>query len=232
MKTIGLIGGVSWESTVPYYTLINQGVRDRLGGLHSAQLALYSVDFERVARRMHADDWPGATNELLTAARALVAAGAEALVLCSNTLHKIAPAIQAAVEVPLLHIVEATATELRRSGVHTIGLLGTRFTMEQPFYAARLLEPHGIHSVTPSTADRELLHHIIFDELCVGRLLESSRAECRRIMAALVAQGAAGIVLGCTELASLIRPEDADVPLFDTTAIHARAAVDWSLSTH
>ncbi|HEY3808527.1 MAG TPA: amino acid racemase [Steroidobacteraceae bacterium] len=230
MKTIGLIGGLSWESTVPYYTLINQGVRHRLGGLHSAQLVLYSVDFEQVARRMHADDWPGAAAELMTAARALAAAGAEALILCSNTLHKIAPAIRAAIDIPLLHIVEVTAAEVGRAGVGTIGLLGTRFTMEQPFYAAGLLDLHGIRTVTPTAADRELLHRIIFDELCLGRLVESSRAECRRVMASLVAQGATGIVLGCTELASLIRPEDADVPLFDTTAIHARAAVDWSLS--
>lgn len=220
---------MSWESTVPYYCHINQAVRERLGGLHSATLVLYSIDFHQMERFMQAGNWDAAGALLAGAARSLEAAGAESLILCTNTLHKVAPAIEAAVRIPLLHIVDVTAAEILRAGLRTVGLLGTRFTMEQPFFRERL-DARGIAVLTPGPGDRELAHRIIFDELCLGRVIDASRAQYRRIMGELVAQGAQAIILGCTELASLICADDANVPLFDTTAIHARAAVDWSLS--
>ncbi len=230
MKTLGLIGGLSWESTVPYYSYINQGVKQRLGGLHSARLILYSVDFDDIQRLMHADDWDGAGAALGAAAQSLQAAGAEGLVLCTNTLHKVAPAIEGAVRIPLLHIIDATAAAIAGAQLQTVGLLGTRFTMEQPFYRDRLLASHGIKALSPEAPDRAILHDIIFGELCLGRVEEVSRSEARRIMRTLVAGGAQGIILGCTELAMLIGAADVSVPLFDTTAIHARYAVDWALA--
>jgi aspartate racemase len=231
MRILGLIGGMSWESTVPYYCLINQDVKRRLGGLHSARLILYSVDFHELERLMHAGDWDGAGATLAGAARTLETAGAEGLVLCTNTLHRVAPAIERAVRIPMLHIIDATAAEILQAALHTIGLLGTRFTMEQPFYSDRLRVPHGLATLVPEAPDREILHRIIFEELCRGRIEDASRRESRRIMSGLVARGAQAIVLGCTELSMLIAPADASVPLFDTTAIHARAAVDWALSS-
>ena len=230
MKTLGLIGGLSWESTVPYYTYINQDVRQRLGGLHSARLILYSVDFDDIQQLMHAGNWDAAGAALAAAARALEAAGAEGLVLCTNTLHKVAAAIEDAVHIPLLHLIDATAAAIAGAGLHTMGLLGTRFTMEQPFYRERLQASHGIRSLSPAAADRAILHRIIFEELCLGRVVGASRSEARRIMDRLVGDGAQGIILGCTELAMLIGPADVSVPLFDTTAIHARRAVDWALA--
>ncbi|MGA8709537.1 MAG: aspartate/glutamate racemase family protein [Steroidobacteraceae bacterium] len=230
MRTLGLIGGLSWESTLPYYRLINQAVRNRLGGLHSAQLVLYSVDFQPIERHMRAGEWDAAGAALVQAARALQAAGAEGLVLCTNTLHKVSAAIEIAVGIPLLHIIDLTAAEIRRAAFATVGLLGTGFTMEQPFYAERLRTAHGIRALTPAAEDRRIIDRIIFDELCVGRAIDSSRQHCRRIMGTLVTQGAQAIILGCTELALLIQPQDTSVPLFDTTAIHAQAAADWALS--
>ena len=232
MKIIGLIGGMSWESTVPYYSQINQIIKQRLGGLHSAKLILYSVDFHDMERLMQASDWDGAAAVLAGAARALEAAGAQALVLCTNTLHKVAGAIEAAVGIPLLHVVDATAADIVQAGFGTVGLLGTRFTMEQAFYRDRLRIGHGLHVVTPNQSDRDTVHHVIFEELCLGRLTASSRTDCQRIMKALVAQGAQAIILGCTELSALIAPSDASVPLFDTTGIHARAAAEWALSAN
>jgi aspartate racemase len=230
MKLLGLIGGMSWESTVPYYCQINQAVKQRLGGLHSARLILYSVDFHELEQLMRAGDWDAAGAALAGAARTLEAAGAQGLVLCTNTLHRVAPAIELAVRIPLLHIIDATAAEVLRAGLHTIGLLGTRFAMEQPFYRDRLQDSHGLRVVPPDAADREILHAIIFEELCLGRVEDASRREARRIMADLVTRGAQAIILGCTELSMLIGPEDASVPLFVTTAIHARKAVDWALA--
>lgn len=230
MRIVGLIGGLSWESTVTYYSQINQTVRQRLGGLHSARLILYSLDFQPIERLMQTGDWNAAGLSLAAAARTLEKAGAQGLILCTNTLHLVAPAIEAAVGIPLLHIIDATAADIRRAGAGTIGLLGTRFTMEQPFYRERLEDRHGIKVLTPSAADRELAHGIIFEELCVGRLLDASRAHYRRMMQQLVAQGAQAIVLGCTELSLLIRATDVAVPLLDTTAIHARAAAEWLLA--
>jgi aspartate racemase len=230
MRVLGLIGGVSWESTVPYYSHINRLIKQRLGGLHSARLILYSVDFYDVERLMQAGDWDGTGAVLAGAARALEAAGAQALIICSNTLHNVAGAVQAAVRIPLLHLIDATAAEIVQAGYRTVGLLGTRFAMEQPFYRERLQGSYGLAVLTPEPSDRELLHRVILQELCLGELRESSRAECRRIMQRLIAQGAEAIILGCTELSLLIGPADASVPMFDTTAIHARHAAEWALT--
>ena len=224
MKVIGLIGGMSWESTVPYYRQINETVRERLGGLHSARLVLYSVDFHDIERLQHAGDWQAAGALLAEAARALQAAGASFLVLCTNTMHNVAPSIEAAVAIPLLHIADPTAAEIKRAGHSIVGLLGTRFTMEQAFYRDRLSERHGLQVVVPGPEDREALHRIIYQELCLGVVTAESRGAYRRILAKLAAQGAQAIILGCTEISLLVTQQDSAVPLFDTTAIHARAA--------
>lgn len=228
MKTLGLIGGMSWESTVPYYRLINEAIKARLGGLHSARLVLYSVDFDEIAQLQHAGDWDSAGQVLADAARKLAAAGAQGLVICANTMHKVAPAIEAAVAVPVLHVVDAVAAEIKAAGWRKVGLLGTRFTMEQPFYAERL-QQHGLQVLTPDRADRELVHRVVYEELCLGRIVDESRDAYRRIMAQLVEQGAEAIILGCTEIAMLVSARDASVPLFDTTAIHAAQAAAWAL---
>ncbi|GGA24723.1 aspartate/glutamate racemase family protein [Dyella nitratireducens] len=229
MKTLGLIGGMSWESTVPYYRQINEAIKASLGGLHSAKLVLYSVDFDEIAKLQHAGDWDAAGRVLADAAVRLEGAGAEALVICANTMHKVAPAIEAAVRIPVLHVVDAVAEDIRAAGFHKVGLLGTRFTMEQPFYAERLAS-HGLETLIPQQADRELVHRVVYEELCLGKIVDTSRDAYRRIMADLVAQGAQAIILGCTEIAMLVSAQDAAVPLFDTTAIHARKAAEWMLA--
>lgn len=229
MKIIGLIGGMSWESTVPYYRQINETVKQRLGGLHSAKIILYSVDFHEIERLQHAGDWDAAGVKMAEAAQALERAGADFLVLCTNTMHKVAAAIEGAVDIPLFHIADPTADEIKKAGWSTIGLLGTRFTMEQAFYKDRLRDQHGLQILTPKQEDRELVHRIIYEELCLGKVDETSRADYRRVIAGLVAQGAQAIILGCTEISLLIGAEDSPVPLFDTTAIHARKAADLAL---
>jgi len=229
MKTIGMIGGMSWESTVPYYRIANETVARRLGGLHSAKILLASVDFDEVERMQRAGDWEAAGLLLARTARSLEAAGADFLVVCTNTMHRVAPAIEAAVGIPLLHIADAAAAAMKPLGVRRAGLLGTRFTMEQDFYRARLLERHGIEAIVPPQADRELVHRVIYDELCVGKVLDASRAEYRRIMRGLVEAGAQAIVLACTEIPMLVGPGDASVPVIDTTALHARTAAEWAL---
>lgn len=229
MKILGLLGGMSWESTVPYYRTINETVRERLGGLHSAQLVLFSVDFEEIERLQRSGDWDTAGQRLAQAARAVEVAGAELLVLCTNTMHKVAPAIEQAVRIPLLHIADPTGAAIRAAGLGTVGLLGTRFTMEQDFYRDRLRERHGIDVLLPPPADRELVHRVIYEELCVGLVHDDSRAAYRRVMADLARQGARAIILGCTEITLLVSAQDAHIPLFDTTALHARAAVEWAL---
>ena len=231
MKTIGLIGGMSWESTVPYYRQINEAIKDRLGGLHSAKIVLYSVDFHEIERLQHAGDWEAAGAVLAQAARSLEAAGADFLVLCTNTMHKVAPDIEAAVRIPLLHIADPTAVELKRAGHATVGLLGTRFTMEQAFYRDRLSERHGLRVIVPGPQDRETIHRIIYQELCLGVVTAASRSEYRRVIESLASQGAQAIILGCTEISLLVNQQDAAVPLFDTTAIHARAAAEKALSS-
>lgn len=229
MKTIGLIGGMSWESTVPYYRQINEGVKERLGGLHSARVVLYSVDFHEIERLQHSGDWDAAGEVLAEAARSLERAGADFLVLCTNTMHKVALSIEAAVAIPLLHIADATGAEIRRAGHTVVGLLGTRFTMEQAFYRDRLRDLHGLQVLVPGEPDRREVHRVIYDELCLGVTKAASRAEYRRIMRELVNQGAQAIILGCTEISLLVGPQDSSVPLFDTTAIHAIAAVEAAL---
>ncbi|MYM68397.1 amino acid racemase [Pseudoduganella sp. FT55W] len=230
MKTIGLIGGMSWESTVPYYRQINETIKQQLGGLHSAKVVLYSVDFHEVERLQHAGDWDAAGVMMADAARALQAAGADFIVLCTNTMHKVAPAIEAAVSIPLFHIADPTAQEIKRVGMRKIGLLGTRFTMEQPFYKDRLRELHGLDVVVPGPVDRDIVHRIIYEELCLGQIVDASRDAYRRIIAALEEQGAQGIILGCTEISLLVAQQDSAVPLFDTTSIHAQSAALWALN--
>jgi aspartate racemase len=230
VKRLGLLGGMSWESTQTYYRLINEGVRDRLGGLHSAELVLYSVDFEPVERLQRAGQWDAAGATLAAAARALESAGAEALVLCTNTMHKVAATIEAAIDIPLLHIADATGAAVSGAGHTTVGLLGTRFTMAEEFYRGRLAERFGLRVLVPDAPERDLVDRVIFDELCVGRVLDASRGRYRDIMTALADRGAQAIVLGCTEISLLVGSEDAPVPLFDTTALHAAAAVAWALS--
>jgi aspartate racemase len=228
MKTLGLIGGMSWESTVPYYRQINQHINQRLGGLHSAKIILYSVDFQQIEALQRSGDWQQAGQLLAEAAQALQRAGAEGLVLCTNTMHKVAAAISSATPLPLLHIADATAQQIRQQGLSRIGLLGTRFTMEQDFYKARLMA-QGIEVLIPDQAARELVHQVIYQELCLGQIKPASRFAYQQIIADLVTQGAQGVILGCTEIGLLVQPEDAAVPLFDTTAIHARTAADWML---
>ena len=230
MKTIGLIGGMSWESTVPYYRQINEVIKARLGGLHSAKLILYSVDFHEIEQLQRAGDWVTAGLVLAEAARTLEAAGANFLVLCTNTMHKVASSIEAAVSVPLLHIADPTAAEIKRAGHSAVGLIGTRFTMEQAFYRERLSKHHGLEVIVPDTQDREIIHRVIYDELCLGVVRPESRNEYQRIMQNLAAQGAQAVILGCTEISLLIHQQDAEVPLFDTTAIHARAAAEMALT--
>lgn len=223
MKTIGLIGGMSWESTVPYYQILNRTVAEHLGGLHSAKVLLHSVDFHAIEELQRTDRWDEAGRILAEAAAGLEGAGADFLVLCTNTMHKVAPAIEARVRIPLLHIADATAEVITARGIHTIGLLGTRFTMEQAFYRERL-EAKSLKVLVPASADRTVVHDVIFQELCLGRIEETSRAAYRRILGDLAAKGAEGVILGCTEISLLVKPEDASVPLFDTTEIHAQAA--------
>ena len=230
MKTIGLIGGMSWESTVPYYRLINEGVKQRLGGLHSARIILYSVDFHDIEQLQHAGKWDEAGALLAGAAQSLQTAGADFIVVCTNTMHKVAPAIEAAVAIPLLHIADPTAEAVKQSGLRTVGLLGTRFTMEQDFYRGRLEARHGLKVIIPDAADRDSVHRVIYDELCLGMTRDDSRAAYRAIIGRLVAQGAEGIILGCTEIGLLVGPADSPVPIFDTTGLHAQSAVDFALT--
>ena len=229
MKTIGLIGGMSWESTIPYYRQINELTKQRLGGLHSARIVLYSVDFHDIERLQHSGDWDAAGALLADAARALQAAGADFVVVCTNTMHKVAAEIEAAVSIPLLHIADPTAAAIKDAGHDVVGLIGTRFTMEEAFYRDRLRDRHGLRVIVPEAGERDLVHRVIYEELCLGNVLPASRAEYRRIMVALVAQGAQAIILGCTEISLLVDASDAPVPLFDTTALHAAAAVETAL---
>jgi len=229
MKTIGLIGGMSWESTLPYYRHINEAIKARLGGLHSARLVLYSVDFHEIEQLQRSGDWQRAGALLGEAAAALERAGAEFLVLCTNTMHKVADGIGQAVSIPLLHIGDPTAEAIRASGLQRVGLLGTRFTMEQPFYRERLESRHGIQVLVPDEADRQLVHRVIYEELCLGTVREESRQAYREVIARLVARGAQAVILGCTEIGLLVGDADATVPLFDTTLLHARAAADQAL---
>ena len=230
MKTMGLIGGMSWESTLLYYRLVNEDVRARLGGLHSARTLLYSVDFEPIERMQAAGRWDEAGEVLADAAARLERGGADFLVLCTNTMHKVASAIEARVRIPLLHIADATGEAIRAAGLRKVGLLGTRFTMEQAFYRERLERRSEVEVLVPSEQDRARVHAVIYDELCLGDVRAGSRAAFQSIVHSLVAAGAQGIIFGCTEICMLLSQADVPVPVFDTTAIHARVAVDRALA--
>jgi aspartate racemase len=229
MKIIGLIGGMSWESSAEYYRLINRTTRDRLGPLHSARSLMYTVDFHEIERMQHAGEWDRAGALLADAARRLERGGADCVVLCTNTMHKVAAAVEDAVRIPLLHIADATGARLQARGMRAVGLLGTRFTMEEDFYKARLAEKFGLTVLVPSQPARDIVHHVIYDELCQGRIRRESKAEYARILHDLAEGGAEGVVLGCTEITLLVDESDSPVPVFDTTAIHAAAAVDFAL---
>jgi aspartate racemase len=228
MKTIGLIGGMSWESSAEYYRLLNELVRQRLGGLHSAKCLLHSLDFAEIEELQAAGEWQRAGEILAEAARGLQAAGADLLLICTNTMHKVAGQVEAAVSVPLLHLADATADAVRAAGIGRVGLLGTAFTMEQAFYRDRLAG-YGLDVLTPDGEGRALVHRVIYEELCLGVVREESRAAYQDVIGKLVAAGAEGVVLGCTEIELLIRDEDSPVPLFPTTRLHAEAAVDAAL---
>lgn len=229
MKTIGLLGGMSWESTALYYQAINEGVKARLGGLHSAKIALVSVDFHEIEVLQHANKWEEAGDALAASAAQIEAAGADFLLICTNTMHKVAPQIETAIDIPLLHIADATAERIQAEGIGTIGLLGTNFTMEQDFYAGRLRDKHGLAVLVPPPEDRAIVHRIIYEELVLGVVKDDSRAEYLRIMDDLRAQGAEGVIEGCTEIVMLVQQQHTDIPLFDTTAIHAARAVEMAL---
>ena len=230
MKTIGLLGGMSWESTVDYYRIINQGVKVALGGLHSANIVLYSVDFALIEKMQSAGDWAGATNLLVDAAKNIQAAGADFLLICTNTMHKVAPQIEAAIDIPLLHTADATAQALVSARIKTVGLLGTAFTMEQDFYKGRLIEQFGLQVLTPGLIDRKIIHSVIYEELCLGRHQPSSKFEYLRIVGELADRGAQAVILGCTEIGMLIKQSDTKIRLLDTTEIHAQKAVEYALA--
>jgi len=230
MKTIGLIGGMSWESTREYYRIINETVREKLGGLHSAKCTIYSFDFQDIASLQERDDWETLARLLIDAALRLEKTGAGVILICTNTMHKVADDVRDALTVPLLHIADAAAERIIHEGKHTIGLMGTRFTMEEDFYKKRLYECHGVDVLVPSKAQREKVDSIIFEELCAGVFREHSKEALIAIMNELIAAGSEGILLGCTELPLIVHQEDVPYPVFDTTAIHARAAVEYALS--
>jgi aspartate racemase len=229
MKVIGLIGGMSWNSTLEYYRLINEGVSRRLGGLHSARLVLYSLDFEEIERAQREDNWDNAAHILAEAGMALERAGAAFLVICTNTMHKVADVVAERTGLSLLHIVDVAGSAITEQGLHRVGLLGTRFVMEDPFYQERLRKA-GIDVFVPEQAEQGVVHRIIYEELCLGKIEEASRHACLKIIEGLRVQGSQGIILGCTELPLLIRPTDVSVPVFDTTRLHAEAAVKLALS--
>ncbi|MEO0852305.1 MAG: aspartate/glutamate racemase family protein [Cyanobacteria bacterium J06648_11] len=225
MKTIGLLGGMSWESTALYYRWLNKGIRENLGGLHSAKIAMVSVDFQEIERLQHAGNWDEAGKQLAIAARQIEAAGADFLLICTNTMHKVAPQIEAAIAIPLLHIADATAENIKARGIQSVGLLGTQFTMEQDFYRGRLADKHGLTVIVPDERDRQIVHRIIYDELCLGIVKDESRQEYIRIVEQMHAAEAEGAIAGCTEITMLIQQQHVPVPLFDTTAIHAKTAI-------
>ena len=229
MRTIGMIGGMSWESSLEYYRLINEGVKTGLGGLHSAECLMYSVDFEPIERLQHQGDWDAQTVILVDIARRLEGAGAELMMICTNTMHKMADDVQERINIPLLHIADAAADEIKRLGMKRVGLLGTRFTMEQDFYKGRLADNHGIDVLIPDSDDMDIVHNIIYNELCLGDFKPESKLRYIEIIKKLAAAGAEGVVLGCTEIPLLIKPEDSPIPVFNTTELHAEAAVKAAL---
>ncbi|HTX79246.1 MAG TPA: aspartate/glutamate racemase family protein [Longilinea sp.] len=230
MKTIGLIGGMSWESSQEYYRIINETIKSRLGGLHSAKCILYSVDFAEIELMQRQGKWSEMGQVLADVAQNLETAGADLIVICTNTMHKVADNIQTHISIPLLHIADATAQRVKAANVQKIGLLGTRYTMEEDFYISRLVKNFGLDVIIPDTQEREIVHRVIFDELVVGDIRQTSKEQYLKIIDHLVKQGAQGVILGCTEIGLLIHPEDCQMPLFDTTRIHAEAAVEFALA--
>ena len=230
MKTIGMLGGMSWESTLTYYRLLNEGIKLRLGGLHSAQIYLFSVDFAEIEKLQHQNSWDELGLLLGNAAIRVEKGGADFLLICTNTMHKVAPQVATSLSIPILHIADATAVELRKQQIKRVGLLGTRFTMEQDFYKQRITNNFGIEVLIPDAPQRTLVHQVIYEELCLGVIREQSRQEFLKIIQHLSAEGAEGIILGCTEIGLLIGTHDTDIRLYDTTAIHAQAAVDFALA--
>ena len=231
MKTIGLIGGMSWESTIGYYRAINEGVKAKLGGLHSAKIAMVSVDFDPIEKLQQRGDWDASAQILIESAKSIEAAGANFLLICTNTMHKVAPQVDAAITIPLLHIADATAEILVQQGYQKVGLLGTNFTMEQDFYKGRLTADYNLDVLIPNHQDRQIIHKVIYQELCLGKINAESKTEYLRIIDSLAAQGAEVIILGCTEIGLLIQQQDTEVPLVDTTIIHAQKAVELATTT-
>lgn len=230
MKTMGLIGGMSWESTLEYYRIINETMKAKLGRFHSAKLLLYSVDFDQVEILQHQGKWEELTAIMIDAARRVKKGGAEFLLICTNTMHKMAEEIENETEIPLLHIVDTAAEEIKSKNIRKAGLLGTKFTMEEDFYKNRLRRKHNIDVIIPEEEERETIHRILYSELCLGEIKDISRGAFRKIIENLVGNGAEGIILGCTEIPLLVRQEDHKIPLFDTTSIHAKAAVEYAVS--
>ena len=230
MKTIGMLGGMSWESTATYYRILNEGIKSALGGFHSARIAMVSVDFDEMEKLQHTGRWEQMARLLGAAAKSVEAAGADFLLICTNTMHKVAPQIEQAISIPLLHIADATAEQLVRDRISCVGLLGTQFTMEQDFYKRRLTEKFGIKVVIPDAGDRELVHEVIYDELCMGKITVNSRSSYLHIIDKLKQHGAEAVVLGCTEIALLVQQAHTPVPLYDTTEIHAQQAIRYALA--
>ena len=230
MKTIGLIGGMSWESSSEYYRILNETVKAKLGGFHSAKCILYSVDFAEIEALQHQDRWGEAAQILIEAAKSLESGGADCIVLCTNTMHKVADDIQANTLIPFLHIADATAKMIQASGIRKVGLLGTRFTMEEDFYKGRLALKHGLQVIIPNDQDRQTVHRVIYDELVIGKISQESKEHYLDIIERLIQEGAQGVILGCTEIGLLVQDGDCRLPLFDTTRIHAVAAVEYALT--
>jgi len=230
MKTIGMIGGMSWESSIEYYRIVNQTVREKLGGLHSAKSIMYSVEFAEIEELQHQNQWDKLAEIMVEAGRSLERGGADFVIICTNTMHKLYDEVQQSIKIPMLNIADATAEKIKTEGIDRIALLGTRFTMEEDFYKGRLVEKYGLEVMIPFPEQMETVHRVIYDELCAGIIEPDSKKRYAAIIQDMVAEGAGGVILGCTEIGLLVKPEDSPVPLFDTTEIHARAAVDYALS--
>jgi len=230
MKTIGMIGGMSWESTAEYYRIVNQKVKEQLGGLHSAKCIMYSVDFHEIETLQHQDQWDEAGRLLADAAEKVEKGGADFFIICTNTMHKVAEFVQQHVRIPLLHIADPTAKQIKAAGIQKIALLGTRFTMMEDFYKGRLVRDHGLEVIIPSDDEMDIIHKVIYDELCLGIVKDASRAQYTKIIDHLAKKGAEGLILGCTEIGLLIKDGDSQIPVFDTTVIHAEATVDYALT--
>ena len=230
MKKIGMIGGMSWESSIEYYRIINQTVREKLGGLHSAKSIMYSVEFAEIEALQHQNRWDELAKIMIEAARSLERGGADFVIICTNTMHKLYDKVQNDIKIPMLNIADATAEKIKADGIDKIALLGTRFTMEEDFYKGRLVDKYGLEVIIPAAAQMEIVHRVIYDELCAGIISSDSKQKYADIIRHLVAKGAEGVILGCTEIGLLVKQKDSPVPLFDTTEIHARAAVDYALS--